>query len=92
MADDRKTRIKAIVESVEGILGDDIHKKKLKKKKALRRFIRKMEDKRAELAVAAISDAELSPDRRASLERSVRTLTRQIDAADTLLAELEAEP
>jgi arylsulfatase A-like enzyme len=85
-----KKRIKKIVEAVQGILGSDIKKKKLRKARNLERFIDQMEARRSELKARLSEDQDLG-DQREAFERNVRTLDKQIGRALMLLEELEQE-
>lgn len=79
-----KKKLAKIAEAVEGILGDPVKAKKLKKIEALEGFVRQMEAKRAEIS-SELEETELSPESRALKDRHLGTLDEQIGKANKLL-------
>jgi predicted RNase H-like nuclease (RuvC/YqgF family) len=83
-----KKRLQGLVDAVSAILGDDQEAKKLRKVKALERFIGKLENKERDL------DKELSKDslkEKVAREKSrqVETLGKQIKKARKILADMK---
>jgi hypothetical protein len=84
----QKKKLGKIASVVESILGDPVRTKKLKKAKALRSFITKMESKRHELSKELESD-KLDKDSRSRLERHVETLDKQIKKANKIIDDMK---
>ena len=80
----KKKRLSALVEAVTEILGSSPKAKKLKKAKALGRFIDKLEGKLAEIE-NDISTGELSDEEREAKSHQVKGLTKQIKKAKKIL-------
>jgi hypothetical protein len=86
----RKRKLAKIVTAVDGILGDSVKAKKLKKLKALESFIGKMEAKRDDITDSLARDA-VDPQSREELERHTKTLHKQIDKAKEILAKMKSD-
>ena len=84
----KKKRLSRIVEAVESILGDPIKAKKLKKRKALEKFVHKMVLKHREITDELKDDA-LSSDTRRLKTRHLATLDEQMEKATNLLNEMK---
>jgi hypothetical protein len=80
-----KKELAKIADAVEGILGDSVKAKKLKKIKALERFIVQMKSKRADISAELGQDA-LAPEARKLKERHLKTLDKQIRKANKVLS------
>ena len=83
-----KKRLEKITDAVEGILGSSVKAKKLKKIKALQRFIEKMESKRGEIS-QELEQEGLAPKLRDEKARHLETLDKQIRKANKVLAEMK---
>ena len=83
-----KKKLSRIADAVEGILGNSVKAKKLKKVKALNRFIDKMESKRAEISAELLLD-ELAAESRELKQRHLETLDKQIKKANKILDQME---
>ena len=83
----KKKRLKNLVEAVSAILGDQQKAKKLKKAKALKRFIAKLEDKHRSMERELEKD---SPDTQVvdELARQAESLGKQIKKARKILADM----
>ena len=84
----RKKRLKNLVESVSSILGDQQKAKKLRKAKALERFIGKLEDKHRELE-RELKKGPLSDKAAKDRARQAGSLGKQIKKARKILAEMK---
>ncbi len=76
-----------IAGAVEHILGDKVKKKKIKKDKALKRFIKKMENRRKEVK-KELDKGGLKNEREKLLRDHLDTLDAQIKKASKILAEM----
>lgn len=84
----KKKRLKNLVEAVAAILGDQQKAKKLKKAKALDRFIAKLDDKHRSMEKELKKD---SPKTEAvsELARQAESLGKQIKKAKKILADMQ---
>lgn len=76
----RKQQLRRMAEAVQGILGDPVKKKKLKKRKVLKRFLARMEARRDEIQ-AELDGGGLKKSRQEMLEAHLRVLDTQIKRA-----------
>jgi len=83
----RQKKISRIANAVTGILGDEIKNKKLKKGKALKRFIKKMEARRKEI-LDELEKGGLKKDREKLLKNHLETLDKQIKKAQKILDDM----
>lgn len=83
-----KKRLQRIVDAVSAILGDEEEVKKLRKVKALERFIGKLEARERELAGKASAGARKGKEARQT-SRHVGILQKQIKKASDLLVEMK---
>ena len=83
-----KKKLARIADAVEGIVGNSVKAKKLKKVKALNRFINKMETKRAEISAELLLD-ELTAETRERGQRHLETLDKQINKANKILDQMK---
>ena len=86
----KKKRLAAIADAVTDIIGTEVDKKKLKKKKALRRFLGKMVAKQEELT-QILESGVADETARLRLQRHLATLDEQIAKALQIQQELEEE-
>lgn len=84
----KQQKLSKIAEAVKGILGNGVKKKKLKKVKALKSFIGKMEARRKEIK-KELDKGGLKKDREKLLTRHLGTLDKQIKKAKRILKEME---
>ena len=84
----QKKKLSNIADAVQGILGDEVKKKKLKKAKALRRFIKKMEARREEIN-DELKQGGLKKNREKMLGNHLETLDKQIKKAERILKEMD---
>ena len=84
----KKKRLRKLAEAISEILGDEQKAKKLKKAKALERFIAKLEDKHREMKREIQKG---SPDGKAAKERARQadSLGKQIKKAKKILADMK---
>ena len=82
-------KISRITNAVTGILGNEVKSKKLKKSKALKRFIKKMETRRKEIK-EELDKGRLKKDREKLLRNHLETLDKQIKKAHKILDETKA--
>ena len=80
--------IEKITNAVEGILGDSVKAKQLKKLKSLKRFIEQMKMKRTEI-MSDLSQKGLSAESRKQKERHLETLDKQIKKANKVLDKMK---
>ena len=80
----KRQKLTKIANAVTGILGDEVKGKKLKKGKALKRFIKKMEARRKEIK-DELEKGDLKKDREKLLRDHLETLDKQIKKAHKLL-------
>ncbi len=85
----RKKRLDHMVDAVQGILGSSVKKKKLKKAKAMKRFIEKMESTRKQLQ-EELKSGHIDSDRKKLLTRHIETLDKQLKKAGKILKEMES--
>ena len=76
----QRKKLSKITNAVTGILGDEVKGKKLKKGKALKRFIKKMEARREEIK-KELDKGGLKKDREKLLRNHLETLDHQIKKA-----------
>lgn len=86
----RKKRLKRIVSAVKDILGNEVKTKKLKKARALKRFIEKMQH-RTKIIRKALDVGKLKKGREKELQRNLETLNKQIKKAKKILKQMNAE-
>jgi len=86
----RKKRLKRIVSAVKDILGDDVKSKKLKKARALKRFIEKMQDKRQVIS-KEVNKGKVKKGKEKELRRNIETLNKQIKKAKKVLEQINAD-
>ncbi len=80
----QRKQLSKITNAVTGILGGEIKGKKLKKEKALKRFIKKMEARRKEIK-KELDRGGLKKDREKILRNHLDTLDTQIKKARKIL-------
>jgi hypothetical protein len=84
----KKKRIRDLVEAVSAILGDQKKAKKLKKAKALQRFIVKLKDKHREMEEElALNSFQGNAAKEKSRQAAV--LAKQIGKAEKILADMK---
>ena len=83
----QRKKLSQISNAVTGILGGEIKGKKLKKEKALKRFIKKMEARRKEIK-KELDKGGLKNGREKLLRDHLDTLDKQIEKARKILAEM----
>lgn len=83
----RNKKISKIAKAVQGILGDEIKGKKLKKEKAIQRFLIKMEARQTEIQ-DELSKGGLKSDREKLLKNHLHTLKKQIEKAAKIADEM----
>ena len=84
----KKKRIRKLVEAVSAILGDQMKAKKLKKAKALQRFIAKLKDRHREME-KELSQGSLQGTAAKEKARQAADLAKQIGKAEKILAEMK---
>ncbi len=84
-----KKRRNAILEAVGGLFKSDARRKKLKKARAFRTFIEKLEARRDVLSRELYTTPEASQDERAPLRRQLDTIDEQLPNARKLLRDME---
>ena len=85
----KRKKLSRIANAVTGILGEEIKGKKLKKGKALKRFIKKMKARRKEIE-KELAEGGLTKDREKLLRNHLETLDKQIKKARKILNEMNA--
>ena len=80
----QRKKLSKITNAVTGILGGEIKGKKLKKGKALKRFIKKMEARRQEIK-DELDKGGLKKEREKLLRNHLETLDKQIKKARKVL-------
>ena len=83
----KKKRLKKLAEAISEILGDEQKAKKLKKAKALKRFIAKLEDKHREME-REIEKGSLDAGTAKERARQAESLGKQIKKAKKILADM----
>ena len=83
----KQQKLTKLANAVTGILGDEVKGKRLKKGKALKRFIKKMEARRKEI-VAELEKGGLKKDREKLLKNHLETLDKQLKKAQKILSEM----
>ena len=83
----QKKRLAKLVEAVSTILGSDQKARKLRKAKALARFIEKLEIKKAEIE-KEIASEKVKGKEAEEKEDQVRLLTKQIRKGKKILADM----
>ena len=84
----KKKRIRRLVEAVSAILGDQTKAKKLKKVKALQRFIVKLKDKHQEMEKELAQDS-FQGNAAKEKSRQAAALAKQIRKAEKILADMK---
>ena len=84
----QKKKLSNIADAVQGILGNSVKKKKLKKAKALRGFIKKMETRRKEIN-DELDQGRLKKNREKMLRQHLETLDKQIKKAERILKDMD---
>ncbi len=85
----RNKKISKIAKAVQGILGDEIKGKRLKKEKAIKRFLVKMKARRTEIQ-NELKKGGLKSDREKLLKNHLHTLKKQIDKASKIADEMDS--
>ncbi len=85
----KKKELSNIAGAVQHILGTKVKKKKLKKDKALKRFIKKMEERQASIK-KDLEKGGLKKEREQLLRDHLDTLDKQLAKARKILAETNA--
>ena len=83
----KRQKLTKLASAVTGILGDEVKGKKLKKGKALKRFIKKMEARRKEI-VNELDKGNLKKEREKLLKDHLETLDKQLKKARKILSEM----
>ena len=83
----KQKELSKIAGAVQHILGDKVKKKKLKKDKALKRFIKKMEARRKDVK-GELDKGGLKKEREKLLRAHLDTLDKQITKAKKILSEM----
>ncbi len=84
----KNKRLKKLVEAVSAILGDQQKAKKLKKRKALERFILKLKDRHAEMEME-LEQGSLEAAAAKERSRQAADLGKQIRKAEKILAKIK---
>ena len=83
----KKQKLTHLVDVVKALMGDDIDSKKLRKKKALKRFINKMVERRTALKKRG-DNAKSGSDKQKTCLKHVKILEKQIKKARKILDDL----
>ena len=85
----QRKKLSRIASAVTGILGDEIKGKELKKGKALKRFIKKMEARREEI-IDELDGGTIKEEREKLLREHLETLEKQLKKARKILSDMES--
>ncbi len=85
----QRKKLSRIASAVTGILGDEIKGKRLKKEKALKRFIKKMEARREEI-INELDKGNVKKEREKLLREHLGTLEKQLKKARKILSDMKA--